>query len=58
VTVLELAMVKIVRGIPNLLDPGGRRLLQKFFSGDVKIAGMVTHLVPLVRQTRLMSVNH
>lgn len=51
-------MVKIVRGIPSLLDPEGRRLLQKYFSGDVKIAGMVTHLVPLVRQTRLMSVNH
>jgi hypothetical protein len=58
VTVLELAMVKIVRGIPNLLDPGGRRLLKKFFSGGVKIAGMITHLVPLVRLTRLMSVNY
>jgi hypothetical protein len=57
VTVLELAMVKIVRGIPNLLDPGGRRLLAKFFSGGVKIAGMLTQLVPLVRLTRLMSVN-
>ena len=57
-TVLELAMLKIVRGIPNLLDPGGRRLLQKFFSGGVKIGGVVTHPASLVRLTRLMSVNH
>ena len=58
ITVLELAMVKIVRGFPNLLDPAGRRLLGKLFSGGVRIGGMITHLVALVRLTRLMSVNN
>ncbi len=56
-TVLELAMVKIVRGIPNLLDSGGRRLVRKFLNGGVKITGIMGNLVPLIRVTRLMSVN-
>lgn len=56
-TVLELAMVKIVRGIPNLLDPDGRKVVGKLLTGGVRISGIVRHPVSLIRMTRLLSVN-
>jgi hypothetical protein len=56
-TVLELLMLRILWGIPRLLDKGGRRLLRKYIAGELRIEGLGTHLVTLLRMTRLMSVN-
>src|SRR5271157_205875 len=52
-TVLELARIRIVRGIPSLFDPIGRDLLKKTLSGSVRIAGAFGNLTALVRLTRL-----
>ena len=56
-TVLELARLSIVRGLPNLFDSIGRDLLKKTLSGAVRITGALGNLIALVRVTRLMSVN-
>jgi len=56
-TVLELARLSIVHGIPNLFDPIGRDLLKKTLSGSVRISGALGNLISLIRVTRLMSVN-
>jgi hypothetical protein len=56
-TVLELARIRIVHGIPNLFDSTGRDLLKKTLSGSVRIAGALGNLIALVRVTRLMSVS-
>jgi hypothetical protein len=39
-----------------LLNAGGRRLIGKLLSGEVRIRGLL-HTVTLLRLTRLMSVN-
>ena len=56
-TILELSMLRIVWGVPSLLDMRGRRLLRKFIAGELKIEGLATHFISLLRLTRLMSVN-
>jgi hypothetical protein len=56
-TVLELSALKIAGGIPLLLNAGGRRMIAKLISGEVKIMGLLRHPVSLLRMTRLMSVN-
>jgi hypothetical protein len=56
-TVLQLSLANIVCGLPNFFDEGGRKMLKKMRTGDLKIKGMLFHPVQLVRMTRLMSVN-
>jgi hypothetical protein len=54
--VLELTALRIAGGIPMLLNAGGRRLIGKLLSGEVRIRGLF-HALTLLRLTRLMSVN-
>ncbi|MBI5528244.1 MAG: SCP2 sterol-binding domain-containing protein [Deltaproteobacteria bacterium] len=56
-TVLQLSLASIVCGLPNFFDEGGRAMLRKMRTGDLKISGMLWNPVQLVRMTRLMSVN-
>jgi hypothetical protein len=55
-TVIELSTLRIIWGIPNLLDPVGRRLAAKLLSGKVRITGILRHASGLLRLTRLLSV--
>ena len=54
--VLELSAVRIAGGVPMLLNAGGRKLIAKLISGEVRIRGLF-HALTLLRLTRLMSVN-
>jgi membrane protein YdbS with pleckstrin-like domain len=58
-TVLELSNARLFLGLPDLTDPSGRAVLQKIFSGALKLSGAGLFLKPLllVRFTKLLSVS-
>jgi hypothetical protein len=55
-TVLDLSTLRIVAGVPNILDARGRRLVSKLAAGELRIRGL-RRVLTLVRLTRLMSVS-
>jgi hypothetical protein len=55
-TILELSALRIIGGVPSLLEAKGRRLIGKLASGEVKILGL-RRVLTLVRLTRLLSVS-
>ena len=56
-TVIELSTVRITRGIPNLFNAVGRRLVAKMLTRRIRISGFLRHARQLVRMTKLLSVN-
>ena len=56
-TILALARLKIVLGLPMVLDRQGRALVRKLLDGSVTIAPLAGNLGMLLRLTRLLSVH-
>jgi hypothetical protein len=55
-TILELAGLKIVLGLPMIFDRQGRALLKKLLDGSVTISPLKGNIGALLRLTRLLSV--
>lgn len=55
-TLLDLTNLKIKAGIPWFFDENGREVTKKMLSGKLKIHGLVTRLLPIIRLTKVMSV--
>ncbi len=55
-TLLDLTNLKIKAGIPWFFDENGREVTKKMLSGKLKIHGLVTRLLPIIRLTKAMSV--
>jgi len=56
-TLLELIYINILFGVPNFFDETGRGLVKKLIKGDLKIKGMFTHVITLIKVTRVISLN-
>ena len=56
-TLLELLYINITLGIPNFFDETGRGIVKRLLKGDLKIKGMFTHPVALIKVTKVISVN-
>jgi hypothetical protein len=56
-TILELSLADMVLGVPNILGSGGRKMVEKILTGELKIGGLLKNPGQLIRLTRLMSVN-
>ena len=52
----DLNCIRIKFGIPWYFDSLGIKTLKGLFSGRIKIKGMLTHLISLIRLTKIMSV--
>jgi len=55
-TILDLARLRIVLGIPVVFDHRGRALVKKLISGSVRITPLRGNVGMLLRLTRLISV--
>lgn len=55
-TILELARLKIVLGLPMVFGGQGRALMKKLLDGSVRIAPLKGNVGALLRLTRLLSV--
>jgi hypothetical protein len=55
-TILALARLKIVAGLPMVFDGQGRALVKKLLDGSVRITPLAGNLGMLLRLTRLLSV--
>jgi hypothetical protein len=55
-TLLDLANISIVFGLPYYFDSIGLGILKKLLMGELKLQGLFTHPVMLTRFTKLMSV--
>jgi hypothetical protein len=55
-TILELARLKIVLGLPMVFGGQGRALLRKLIDGTLRISPLRGNLGMLLRLTRLLSV--
>lgn len=55
-SILNLSLISIRFGLPWLFDKNGMEFARKFLSGSLKIKGMATNPMALVRLTRLVSV--
>ena len=56
-TLLDLANINIMFGLPNFFDEGGREIVKKMLKRDLKIKGMFTHPGVLIKVTKVMSLN-
>jgi len=56
-TLLELIYINIIFGVPNFFDETGRGLVKKLIKGELKIKGMFTHVITLIKVTRVISLN-
>ena len=56
-TLLNLASINIKFGLPYYFDETGLGIVKKLLKGELKIKGMFTHLIPLTRLTKVMSIN-
>lgn len=56
-SILELSNVRIVGGLPWLLDGKGRALVAKVRRGTIRIRGLLRHPVTLTRLAVVLSVN-
>ncbi len=55
-TLLDLANISIKFGLPYYFDETGRGVIKKLLTGKLKLKGLFTHLIALIRFTKLMSV--
>jgi hypothetical protein len=55
--ILELSLINIRMGLPNYFDRIGRNILKKVLFGNLKIEGMLRHLLQLIHLTKIFSVN-
>ncbi len=55
-TLMDLANITIKYGMPYYFDEVGKQVLNKIKSGEIKIKGMVPHIMELTRLTKIMSV--
>jgi len=55
-TLLDLTNIQIKGGLPNFFDQTGREVTKKLLRGELKIKGLVSRLVSLVRLTKVLSV--
>ena len=55
--ILGLSLINISMGLPNYFDRTGRDILKKLLLGNLKIKGMLKHPFPLIRLTKIFSVN-
>jgi hypothetical protein len=55
-TILALAQVKIVAGLPMVFDVQGRALVKELLRGSVRITPLAGNIGMLLRLTRLLSV--
>lgn len=56
-TLLELVYINIKFGVPNFFDETGRGIVKKLIKGDLKIKGMFTHVIALIKVTKVISLN-
>ncbi len=56
-TLLELVYINIKFGMPYYFDETGRGILKRLLKRDLKIKGMLTHVVALTKVTKVISVN-
>jgi hypothetical protein len=56
-TLLNLANVSIKFGLPYYFDEVGLGILKKLLKRELKIKGMFTHPIALVKLSKVMSVN-
>ena len=56
-SILELSNVRIVGGLPWLLDAKGRAVVAKVLRGAIRIRGLLRHPVTLTRLAVVLSVN-
>jgi len=54
--VMDLNALRIVGGLPWYFDEAGRKVVAHLLTGRLKIDGMFTHPVLLIRLTNIMSV--
>lgn len=55
-TLLNLANIKIVMGLPFYFDKVGLDIVFKLLSRKLKIKGLITHVVALTKVTKFMSL--
>jgi hypothetical protein len=56
-TLLDLANVSIKFGLPYYFDKVGTGILKKLLKRELKIKGMFTHPIALVKVSKVMSIN-
>jgi len=56
-TLLDLANVSIKFGLPYYFDKVGMGILKKLAKRELKIKGMFTHPIALIRLSKVMSIN-
>ncbi len=56
-TLLELSSVPLLFGLPSALQPGGREILRKLRSKQLRVTGLVRHPAKVARLNRLLSVD-
>jgi hypothetical protein len=55
-TLLDLTNIQIKGGMPNFFDQTGREVTRKLLRGELKIKGLVSRLLSLIRLTKVLSV--
>ena len=55
-TLLDLANIDVKFGLPYLFDQVGKGVTKKFLNSQLKLEGLITHPVMLIRFAKLMSV--
>lgn len=55
-TLLDLTNIRIKAGLPNFFDSNGREVIKKILRGDLRIKGLFTRTVSLIRLTKVLSV--
>lgn len=56
-TLLDLANINIKFGMPYYFDETGMEVVKKLLKRELKIKGLITHLVALTRLTKIMSLS-
>lgn len=55
-TILDLSAIKIIAGIPWFFDSLGLKVVKKLLSGELKIRGLIRHLLTILNLMKLFSV--
>ncbi len=55
-TLMDLTNLQIKGGMPYFFDQTGRAVTKKLLRGELKIKGLITRLVSLIRLTKILSV--
>jgi len=56
-TIMSLSTVKLLGGLPSVLDPAGREVTRKLLNGKLKVRGLFGSLPLLMRLNRMMSTS-